>query len=287
MKRSVNGRNIIDIITKIQENEDVLSQLASYLEPRYQEVFNSAASSESSTSESLLQKFHELMYMEDSIDQISKICEVAVGSIPTRQFIAVLHRQLLTDLIENRASMYKIPYKKGITTPLNDTEQSVILHISGYVLYQLKKKTHARDTEAITSLIKNCNDSEKTFIDKYSCWTTTISRGGLVVPSDDFFLFMRECEICLRRNVNECEISKDSFISAKEIIMEDHMVKFYSEKLLNDKISQHVIEQCITIFLNVRGPAVAKLKRRQLIGDKKDAAKSLRKVLHDKTNSDK
>ncbi|KAH3696238.1 hypothetical protein DPMN_083703 [Dreissena polymorpha] len=49
--------------------------------------------------------------------------------------------------------MYKKPYKKGITTPLNDTEQSVILHISGYVLYQLKKKTHARDTEAITSLI--------------------------------------------------------------------------------------------------------------------------------------
>ena len=40
MKRSVNGRNIIDIITKIQENEDVLSQLASYLEPRYHEVFN-------------------------------------------------------------------------------------------------------------------------------------------------------------------------------------------------------------------------------------------------------
>ncbi|KAH3825347.1 hypothetical protein DPMN_127222 [Dreissena polymorpha] len=103
MKRSVNGRNIIDIITKVQENKDVLSQLTSHLEP---------------------------------------LCIMRFSN-----------RQL-----------------------------------------QLKKKTHERDTEAIT------------------------------IPSDDFFLFMRECETCLRRNVNKCEISKDSFINAKEIIMEDHMV---------------------------------------------------------------
>lgn len=84
----------------------------------YHAVFNSAASSESSTNESLLQKFHKLTYQGDSIDKISEICQVAVGSIPTRQFITVLYQQLITDLTVNRAPMYKKCDIKGNATPL-------------------------------------------------------------------------------------------------------------------------------------------------------------------------
>lgn len=67
----------------------------------------------------------------------------------------------------------------------------MLLNISWYILYQLKKKTHANDTEAIYSPI-NSNDSEKTCISEYAGWTTSINRGGLKIPSDNFYLFVRE-----------------------------------------------------------------------------------------------
>jgi hypothetical protein len=38
MKRSANGHNIIDLATKIKENEDVQNQLAILLEPMYHEI---------------------------------------------------------------------------------------------------------------------------------------------------------------------------------------------------------------------------------------------------------
>jgi hypothetical protein len=46
------------------------------------------------------------------------------------------------------------------------------------------------------------------------------------------------------KNVHQCDISNDSFVNAKEIIMYD-LAKYYSEKLESDKLSEHVIGQCI------------------------------------------
>jgi hypothetical protein len=47
--------------------------------------------------------------------------------------------------------------------------------------------------------------------------------------------------------------------------------------------SQFVIEKSIAIFLNVRGPAVARMKKMTLLNET-ESKKSLRKTLQDKTN---
>ena len=127
--------------------------------------------------------------------------------------------------------------------------------------------------------LKTLRTQKKSFISKYLGWTAEINRGGLIIPR--FLIICPEYEICLRKNVHDCDISKDTFINAKEIIMESRMVKYYSEKLLNDKLSQFVIEQNVMIFLTIRGPAVAILKPQELIEDQKDTGfKSYSKAFH-------
>lgn len=88
----------------------------------------------------------------------------------------------------------------------------------------------------------------------------------------------------LEKNINETNITKDSYTSAKELLMEDQMVKYYTEKLLSGPLASFVIERSIVIFLNVRGPAAARKKKMEILAREPAYKKSMRKTLQDKTN---
>ena len=49
-----------------------------------------------------------------------------------------------------------------------------------------------------------------------------------------------------------------SVVTLKGKIMDRYMVKYYIEKLVNGKMSSCVIENCVSLFLTVRGHATAK-----------------------------
>jgi hypothetical protein len=80
---------------------------------------------------------------------------------------------------------------------LSDTDQQVIMYISGYILHSLK--TLSKRFESSSSKFKlmsgiinnvlcsNKNCKTSTFVSKYKMWTEKVDRGGLVVPKDDFF----------------------------------------------------------------------------------------------------
>ena len=96
-------------------------------------------------------------------------------------------------------------------SPVSKNDQSVLFYISGYIIYsmtkQLKTKciTHKEENvmTALEAMLQNESGSEKTFITKYFKWTEKVNRGGPKVPSDNFFLFIRECENCIRINIDE------------------------------------------------------------------------------------
>ena len=55
------------------------------------------------------------------------------------------------------------------------------------------------------------------------------------------------------------------------------------KKAWSGKHAPNPIEQCIVVFVNVRGPSVARMKKLELLKTS-EATKSLRKVLKDKSN---
>ena len=177
---------------------------------------------------------------------------------------------------------------------LSENDNTVLYYISGYIIRALEKKYNKiknqvkreRKTEKVRSL--RSDQPTKSFTDKYTRLLEIKDRGGLRKPSDEFFFLIREFENVVRTNVNMDNLhagmlKKDKL---KEVILDAYMVKYYSNKLFSDEESvdekEEYVEDCINIFLTMRGYAIAKLlNKKEVLSSKTN--KSLHS-LGDKTN---
>ena len=293
MKTSVFGKGIITLTELVQNSVDGREKVESILLPVYKSVFQAAAS-DGQNNETLFREFFQSMIKTETQDRLKMILDELSASLgiklPVKQFLGVLHNQLLTDLIASRASMFKRTVEKTETS-LTEADQNVLFYVSGYIISAMYKKSrHVGKNnslkqelinETLQNFLKTETNSQKTFIQRFSKWSEKVDRGGLKTPSDNFFLFIRECEMCCRDSVDEVHLNSGTYniVTLKEKIMDRYMVKFYIEKLVQGKLSSHVIENCVSLFLTVRGHAAAK-KRARLIS--KQEKKSFRGALKEK-----
>ena len=213
-------------------------------------------------------------------------------NLPFRQFVGILFHKILGETVLERSQMLEKTAEKR-SSELSDSDQSVIYYISGYIITALHKQASKKKVqnvklkalqEAMQVSLKHESDSEKTFVTKYSSWTEKINRGGLKIPSDNFYLFIRECEMCCRQEIDETNLHKDTFNIGilKEKIMDKYMIKYYAEKFTTEEFSSYIIERCVTLFLTIRGHASARKRKSEQAAE--EPKKSLRKVLKDRTN---
>ncbi|XP_060562160.1 uncharacterized protein LOC132721800 [Ruditapes philippinarum] len=225
--------------------------------------------SDNNVNEVLLSKYYELFHDESLISNLIQILEsLQISNVPLKQFVATLNRQLIQDLIHKRTEVYEKAIIQDKEIVLSHTEQSVLFYISGFMIKKIvtnKQLEKNLDDKMIAKLVKNDKDSEKTtFVNKFSEWTEQVNRGGLKVPSDNFFLFIRSCELIVRKNIDEEHVTSHIYTTIKEIILEDHMVKHYSEQLFQGNQAPFLIEFCVDLFLKVRGHAAAKVLKEKL-----------------------
>ena len=261
--------------------------------PQFHSVFSTSINNGHNINEALFAKFYEvtsdkslktkLTNIIDPNGEISKL-------LPVRPFIGVFLQQLMADLIERRSSLFFKEVEKT-NNALSDSDQSVLFYISGYIISKMSKNrtkvklTHKQELvkETVEHFLKNEKDSEKTFITKFSIWTDKMNRGGLKIPSDNFYLFIRECEMCCRESIDEKNLHTNTYciVNLREKIMENQMVKYYIEKIAKGKLASHIIEKCISLFLTVRGNSCARKTKLQVLNC--EEKKSIRAVLKEKS----
>lgn len=156
-------------------------------------IASTAAEADQNTHEALLSKFYELMYDEVTISYVTKTIRKieSTEGLPVRQFVAIINRQLIEDLIRSRAKVYANVIKVNADC-LTSADRSVLFYICGYIIKTLENKLKTKDEfyESISNMLQKESDSEKTFVSKYAEWTDVLNRGGLKKPSDNFFLFI-------------------------------------------------------------------------------------------------
>lgn len=121
-----------------------------------------------------------------------------------------------------------------------------------------------------------------TFISRYSNWVSKNNRGGLLHPCDEFFLLVREFEICIRKHLDFKNLSAQTLLcdNLKELVLESFMVKHYCDKLFGnieddtDNIQSAILEDILCLFLTVRGYAITRVKRNELAKDSRPKKKS-------------
>jgi hypothetical protein len=288
LKFSVHGKGIIHIANMLSQDSGKEQKITSLLSESFFRIFNSSGRQDLNTKEEIFMLFHEMS--QDVLHPLLSIVSENVKEIlPFQQFSAVFLHQLLEDLISSRSELYNKESSVS-STELSEQEQQVIFYISGFVICALQKRLKrlkSDEKEALINGLKlmqlNKTNTESTVSAKFSVWTNKLDRGGLKIPSDDMFFLIREFENQFRKEVKETNLTQNALETTvlKETIMDKFMVKYYAERLVPGKFTISILERILSIFLTIRGNAIARKKKLELV--KATEKKAMRKVLKEKS----
>ena len=97
------------------------------------------------------------------------------------------------------------------------------------------------------------------FISKYSAWTATVTRGGLVTPSQTFYLMVRSMDRVHCQNVNLKFMTSDSLnrCMLTEAMLNDITVKHHWNTIMkcsgaDERSALRLLEYIIRIFATVK-----------------------------------
>ncbi|XP_052278876.1 uncharacterized protein LOC127877232 [Dreissena polymorpha] len=260
------------------------------------EVFNGSSGASTSERETIFRKLHEKRLssavIEDLIrtinNETTKHSEEAVNNF-IQDFVLELVGEIFKSFVELGAQS-----SKNTSEVISENDSKVLFYISGYLISTLLKRyskvknpterEHKKDV--MKSLVNK--SSEKTFTEKYSTMIDYKNCGGLKKPSDNFFFMIREFENVVRKSVDHESIHSKSFLKdeLREEILDSFMVKHNScdlfELVEDDNERESFLEDCINLFLSVRGFAITKLinkKTEKSAKNEKKTSASLRDAL--------
>lgn len=176
---------------------------------------------------------------------------------------------------------------------ISNMDQQILYYISGFIVANLKKKcmrmTPVYREERLQLLEKLfCKTGNSSFVAKFDAWLKKNSRGGLLRPTDNFYLLVRELEIIIRRIPNHSHMQSLYSCQVKESMMESFMVNHYVKELFGEYSEgdlSPLLEDIIGVFLTVRGFATARVLRNKLGGRTSKQSDSLRQALKSKNNN--
>ncbi|CAC5416616.1 unnamed protein product [Mytilus coruscus] len=215
-------------------------------------------------------------------------------------FVQTFLLELMNQVLKEHL-LKKMKQTQAFDDSLTDNDQKILFYIAGFIIHALHKRYNKLKVSSLKEEKLLCvqglqeSSDTKTFLSKFKSWTVKKDRGGLKLPTDNFYLLVRHMEIIVRQSVNLDNLSASSLCkdSLKEKIMDAFMVKHYASQLFPASDNTLcLMEDIVNMFLTVRGNAVSKLHRRKLAKSNKQNAKkpskpssSLRQVLKTKVTN--
>ncbi|KAK6196392.1 hypothetical protein SNE40_001626 [Patella caerulea] len=254
-------RNINLIGVKISESCEAKTKIQEFLENPLFSIFSKlgVGLSMGSDREHMCKSFHVLRLDDKFCSDFSRLIIFANADLHTRHsFIQSFLQKLVTVLLQTtNRSIEKSSEVEP--TDISFSDQSVLFYIAGFIVHALNNKKIVCE--------KFVSATGEKYIRKFQSWSDRINRGGLKIPSDNFYLLIRNMECEMRKHVNLEKLSSTTLLclKLKEILMTNFMVKFYWEKFNyeeSERKGMYVLKTIIDIFLKVRGNATTKFIKR-------------------------
>ena len=158
--------------------------------------------------------------------------------------------------------------------PVSDHDQNTLYYICGYLINVMNKKHGSysglqNKSVHLKELVKNLQLSShgnSKYLEKYQVWTNKINRGGLMYPCDALYLLIRQTESVIRKSVKTKNIGHTSLNVEKLTVIADAVVQHHWTSMMGNEVSSHsafLLEDIISLFVRLRGFAVAKSSKRK------------------------
>jgi hypothetical protein len=178
-------------------------------------------------------------------------------------------------------------------------EENIVRYIAGYVPFKLLRKYEKSKAAESVNIIEclsamAVNGEESDAMEYTSKWIDLVNRGGLFEINDGTYVFFKEIELKVRRQLllafehHDCLDSsqRDHIISA---VAGDDSVQFHwtilSVDISDEGQAVHVLKEIIGLWVNIRGYSIAGAwleKYRKTTAKKKALRKDLKKISQQK-----
>ena len=236
--------------------------------------------------EALFTTFHQLRWDRNLRTAFLSQLNTTVNKAALGFYQQLLRETLGFIFAEANASITRASTESQQT--LSATEQNVLFYVTGYMAR--KVATCKLCTPAVKAACTSGGSSDELgFVSEYSAWTATVSRGGLINPSQNFYLLIRTLDRvhCQRLNLDSMTSHSLNRCIITEVMMSDISVKHHwnaivKESAADQDLALRLLEYIICVFVTVKGFAVARYLRGRLNTDSKTSTKStsLRHSLH-------
>jgi hypothetical protein len=230
---SVSGHEVISCITVLNDNV----MLKCKLKEKFVVVLCDSCkhTSLAQMKESIFSKYHHCILLQLSSLILSLECKFEFSDNIVKTTILELCQNIINLLIKRKQSVI---HSEVSNTSLSESDQEILMYISGYILHALQKlgkRFKSSNYQKMTVLINNVlsvsktQSPQETFVSKFKKWTTTLDRGGLTMPKDDFFLLIRNMELVVKSHVHGSVVSKDILLRSvcSEKMMMNVNVKYF------------------------------------------------------------
>ena len=181
-------------------------------------------------------------------------------------------------------------HRKKDFQSVTDNDRQVLYYVCGFILHAIRKRyLKSKKTKSMCAMLNMLSDSTKCL---ESTWTEALDRGGLKRPLEKFFTIMVQVERWVRDIVDVGNLQADTLINLKEKLIHYRLLRVSWEKIRTDDDHNKwmVLDHILGLFFKVRGFAVTRLVRRQILQKRKASKiaagtrKALRKELRDIAN---
>ena len=163
---------------------------------------------------------------------------------------------------------------------LSAAEQNILFYITGYMAR--KVATCKLCMPAVKAACTSGGSSDELgFVSEYSAWTATVNRGGLLNPSQNFYLLIRTMDRVHSQHLNLDNMTSDSLNRCilTEAMMSDINVKHHWNAIVklsaaDEDLALHLLEYIVRVFVTVKGFAVARYLRGRLNTESNTSVKS-------------
>lgn len=231
--------------------------------------------------DALMRDVHLLRESSKAVNNFISYVSAFVSNVDVDVCTLLFHvwlRKLISELIVAlRSEQNPTKFDSDVEKPLTDIDQNVLYYISGYMVKKLKvasfKSINLQKLETLSNCLATKNPVELNhFVCQYMSWVTQQSRGGLLYPTPDFYLLVREFDAIFRHIVCSQAVGSNGIINQgqlKLLMSKSPIVKLHWEKILKisnteEADSQPAFEYLMTLFITLKGFAVAKKERERL-----------------------
>jgi len=237
-----------------------------------------------SDQEEFLMKLHRLRSNDDTVNSFLAFITSKIPDVDRcccRQFFQVWVRHFSTAVISCLTKLNSAAVSQSVDQPdiLTTVEQNVLYYIAGYMVMKLKAATvrqpKLKKADNLVAILASKHPTTTDhFVKKYTEWVSVQSRGGLMYPSNEYYVMVRHLDRIFREMASGYDLHCDTFRSVVSLNMiENDLVKYYWGKIveisnIEESIAMPVLEYLVSLFTAIKGHAWAQKQKSQVLADK-------------------